>query len=266
MLISDHDWNQFQDTGFLRLGKVLSKEELAALQNRIDSIMLGTAELDYSRMLMQLDSEDGAYDTLGEQTQGHKGKTLNYRKIQDLEFDPLFLEYIQRPVFRELCERVYGRDTDISCFRAMFMNKPSKRGTFLPWHQDRWARLDHDPRLSVWTALDPATRLNGCVQIVPGSHKWGVVNSDHHSGFLTSEQVEELIREEDIEFLELEPGEAVALDNWVLHSSDINRSEFSRRAFSVCYMDAQTRGLEGDDYSIVFGANALSPENLATKA
>ena len=43
--------------------------------------------------------------------------------------------------------------------------------------------------------------------------------------------------------LELEPGEAVLLHNWLLHASDVNKTDQSRRAFSVCYMDARTRNL-----------------------
>jgi len=91
-----------------------------------------------------------------------------------LEFDPLFLEFMQRPIFREISARVYGVDTPITAFRAMFMNKPSHKGTFLPFHQDRWSYLDRDPLVTTWTALDPATVANGCVQIVPGSHKFRV--------------------------------------------------------------------------------------------
>ena len=79
----------------------------SASRARIDDVMLGNAALDYDRMLMQLDREPGA-DGPGPQTNGHKGATLSYRKIQSLEFDPLFLSYMQKPVFREACAKVYG--------------------------------------------------------------------------------------------------------------------------------------------------------------
>src|SRR6476661_7180908 len=78
------------------------------------------------------------------------------------------LRALQQRIFREICARVYGPETRISCFRAMFMNKPAHKGTFLPWHQDRWSDLDRDPLVTVYTALDPATIANGCVQVIPG--------------------------------------------------------------------------------------------------
>ena len=112
-----------------------------------------------------------AVSSAGPQSRGHKGATLAYRKIQDLELDPLFCAFLTRPLFLEICARIYGDHTPIALFRAMFMNKPAHQGTFLPWHQDRWSALDRDPLVTVWTALDPATRDNGCVQLIPGSHR-----------------------------------------------------------------------------------------------
>lgn len=137
------------------LGKVLNESDLRSLQERIDSIMLGTADVDYDQLLMQLDSSTGAYGDAGVQTNGFKGATLAYRKIQNLEQDDLFGAYLNRPLFREICSRVYGEDVPIACFRAMFMNKPSNQGTKLPWHQDAWTDLDRQPLVTVWTALDP---------------------------------------------------------------------------------------------------------------
>jgi len=261
-LISDRDWQFYQDNGYLKLGKVLSDKDLEALRTRIDDIMLGKADLDYNRLLMQLDSETGKYEDMGEQTRGHKGKTLGYRKIQDLEFDPLFLEFMQRPIFREICERVYGKATPINAFRAMFMNKPSHKGTFLPFHQDRWNYLDRDPLVTLWTALDPATVANGCVQIVPGSHKMGLINKDHPSGFLTKEQAAKYCSADKIEYLEMAPGESALMHNWLLHGSDVNKTDISRRAFSVCYMDANTKTSNGETFTRVFGQGAISVADL----
>jgi ectoine hydroxylase-related dioxygenase (phytanoyl-CoA dioxygenase family) len=57
--------------------------------------------------------------------------------------------------------------------------------------------------------------------------------------------------------LELAAGEVVLFHNWLLHSSDINRSGIPRRAFSVCYMDAETIVSNENTYPVVFGEGAL---------
>jgi hypothetical protein len=261
-LISEGQWDGYERDGYLKLGKVLSDADLEALRTRVDDIMLGKARIDYDHMLMQLDSTTGAYNDAGPQTLGWKGATLNYRKIQELEYDPQFLAYMQRPLFREVCEHVYGPDAPIAAYRAMFMNKPARQGTWLPWHQDRWIALDRDPLASVWTALDPATIANGCVQVITGSHKLGLVNPQHPSGFLTEEQTRRNAPAEKIAYMELKAGEAVLLHNWLLHASDVNRTGVPRRAFSVCYMDARTRASDGAHFSTVFGEGALQPDKV----
>lgn len=255
--ITDEQWQQFDEEGYLRLGKVMDDTEHQQLQERIDDIMLGTAPLDYEKMMMQLDTTTGKYKDLGAQTKGHKGSTLHYRKIQDLEEDPHYLAYMQKPLFQNLCAHVYGDETRVASFRAMFMNKPAGSGTFLPWHQDRWKTLDRDPLLTVWMALDSATIENGCVQVIPRSHKWGLINPDHGAGFLTEDQSVEAVKRSQPIHLELEAGEAVALHNWLLHSSDTNHSPIARRAFSVCYMDAATVDSSGKTYPVIFGEGAI---------
>ncbi|MFA6109585.1 MAG: phytanoyl-CoA dioxygenase family protein [Candidatus Latescibacterota bacterium] len=265
-LISDAQWQQYEQDGYVSLGRILDDRELTALQERIDAIMLGRTELDYDLLMMQLDSVTGQYADAGAQTRGHEGSTLAYRKIEGVEFDRSFLEYMQRPVFRQACARQYGADTPIAVFRAMFMNKPAGQGTVLPWHQDRWTFLDRDPLLTLYTALDPATRQNGCVQVIRGSHRWGLVNPDHTSGFLTPEQAQAALAEHEVVFLEMEPAEVVLLHNWLLHSSDVNRSAQSRRAFSVCAMEAATRRRDTGQVasrSILFGEGALTLEGVA---
>lgn len=258
-MIDDASWAGYERDGFLPLGRVLDAAGLAELSGRINGIMLGTAPVPYDRLLMQLDGATGKYEDAGEQSLGFKGPTLAYRKIQELEHDPLFLRFMQAPRFREICARVYGSGAAVSSFRAMFMNKPARQGTKLPWHQDRWSYLDRDPLITIWTALDPATRANGCVEIIRGSHRAGLINPAHGSGFLEEQHVREHVRPELVEYLELEAGEAVLLHNWLLHSSDVNRTDVPRRAFSVCYMDARTRTKDGRPYPMVFGEGALVP-------
>jgi len=250
--ITSDEWERYDRDGYLNLGRVLAEDDLAMLQERIDDIMLGKAEIDYDRLLMQLDSPDGKYENAGQQSRGHKGATLAYRKIQELEHDPLFREYTEAPLFRQICARVYGAESPIAAFRAMFMNKPARQGTLLPWHQDRWNYLDRDPLITLWTALDPATIANGCVQIIPGSHKQGVINPEHTSGFLNETQVQEHTSPDKIVYLTLEPGEAALLHNWLLHRSDTNATDISRRAFSVCYMDGDTVASNGEHYTRLF--------------
>ena len=95
---------------------------------------------------------------------------------------------MRQPLFEDICRRTYGDENPIDINRAMFMNKPAGKGTFLPWHQDRWPRYDRDPQITLWTALiQPPKRMAG--RSYPGSHHT-LINPDHPSGFLTPEMAE----------------------------------------------------------------------------
>ena len=256
----DRHHEQFMEQGYLRLGKLLSPDELAAIQQRIDDIMLGKVR--YENMRFQLDPRYTERDMT--RTVGNQEATLNYRRIDDLEQDPLFLAYMQHPLIRQITRRYVGED--VAVFRSMFMNKPAERGTELVWHQDigvGW-KIDTNPTTTVWTAFDAATVASGCMQIAPGSNNLGILNERH---FTSEEDQAKYTRDEDVIDLEAEAGEAILLHNFLLHRSGTNTTTSPRRAFSATYMDVGTRSVvTGDTFPIVFGEGALSPDTVKGKS
>jgi Phytanoyl-CoA dioxygenase (PhyH) len=250
-LLSEQQWWEYEQLGYLRLGAVLDESERTALQHRMDEIMLG--EVHHPGLRYQLDT-GGAYEDLPDPLPRRSEATLAYRKVEGLEADPLVLELIRRPLFREICGRRYGPHASISIFRAMMMNKPAGQGTYLPWHQDGgdvW-KLDRDPLVTIWIALDAANRMNGCLQVIAGSHRLGLVS--RKGGTLSPEDSERHCPEHAITCLEVEAGEAVLLHNWLVNRSDVNHTRSPRRALTACYMDARTRNiLTGAHFPIVFG-------------
>jgi len=254
--ISSEQWTHFWENGYVRIGQVATDAELVKLQQRMDDIMLGEADLDYDKIMMQLDREPGK-NSPGPQSKGHKGATLLYRKIQNLELDPYFLAYLQKPLFQGVCSEIYGAGVPVDCFRAVFMNKPAHQGTHLVWHQDRWTDLDRDPQITIYTALDPATVENGCVHIIPRSHD-RLINPSNGSGFLTQAHIDDIVAKATPEPLVLKAGEVVLLHNWLLHSSGTNGTDIPRRAFSVCYMNGKTKSRHGATFTRIFGDGAIN--------
>ena len=250
---------QFMNQGYLRLGKVLSAESLQRLQKRIKDIMLGHVK--YRNMRLQLYQDDSGNVR---RTLGHQVATLGYRRIDDLEQDPLFLTYIQHPLFQQITNYYIGEQ--VSIFRSMLMNKPPQLSQALPWHQDIGAGwgIDTNPIVTIWTALDEATVDTGCMQIVPNSQQHGIINQRH---FLSEKEEAIYAPRGSVIELEAEAGEAILLHNFLLHRSGTNSTSVSRRAFSVTYMEAQTRTLDtGQTFPIVFGKNALNPKTVNEKA
>ena len=279
--LTEAQWAQYERDGFLVLDCAASADTVAALNARLDDIMLGRVEYG-DKLVMQLDPSSGAaaaataatagaapgaaadgeaaaraaFAALGAafQTPGFKGASLAYRKVGEaqggLEVDPLFLAYMRSPLYRAICARVYGAHAGVAVYRAMVMSKPAGElggGTPLPWHQDggNWWALDRDPLCFVWLALTAASAENGAVEVVRGSHRLGLLSRRGHT--LTEAQVASVVegaRPEDRVVVSLQPGQAFLCHNWTVHRSGVNATGVARRGFSCNYIDARTRVLD----------------------
>ena len=104
-----------------------------------------------------------------------------------------------------------------------------------PWHQDEGYEPVSPPTgVTIWMALDETTLDNGCIWVMPQSHKMG--NLPHESrggdGFLT------LPAEGDGVPAPMKAGEAIAFTGLTLHRSKWNKSGQPRRAFFLGYANA----------------------------
>ena len=75
---------------------------------------------------------------------------------------------LQSQAMRTILQQLIGPHVEFLSFKAVFKN--AKTSFNSPWHQD-WAYWGGTPKLSVWIALDEATPENGCLRLVPGSHR-----------------------------------------------------------------------------------------------
>ena len=256
-VLTEQQWNDYSRDGYLHLGKIMEPEELEALRRRADDLALGNVK--NPDVQMQLDT-GGVYEELPQAVRTFERGTRLYRKIQGLETDDLFVRLVKHPLFLEICARQYGPHAPISIFRAMVMNKPAGQGTVLPWHQDGgnvWA-LDRDPLVTIWVALDPATRANGCLEVIPGTHRLGLLSL--YGSTVAEEHVRVHCPPERVLPLEVEAGHAVLLHNWLIHRSGVNPTSVPRRAFTVCYMDGRTQSvLTGNFFPLVSGSIPIEP-------
>jgi hypothetical protein len=249
--LSDEQWDQYFRQGYLQLGPIVDAAELQSLRERADDLALG--RVINPDVQLQLDT-GGRYEELPDVTAQRDDGTLLYRKVQGLETDDLFRAVLQRPVFAEIAAHHYGPHTSATLFRAMVMNKPASQGTVLPWHQDGgdvWA-LDRDPLITIWMALDDATAANGCVEVIPGSHRLGLVTAEGST--LTEADAQRFCPEDEVRPLEVPAGHALLMHNWLIHRSGVNPTPMPRRAFTACYLDSRTKNiLTGGHFPIILG-------------
>jgi hypothetical protein len=228
----------FERTGFSRLGPVLSDQGLQALGERLEDLMLGRQRVE--GLFFQPDAPSGRYEDLRFGL-GWQGPSLEYRKIEKLERDPLFRAWIENPLFARIARAFIGEP--VALYRAVTFVKSASGGTALPWHQDGgdfWG-IDRMPSLQIWTALDDAPVEAGCLEVVPGSHLRGLATPK--GGTIPDARVEEDLRAGRVVPLPARAGEALLVHNAVWHRSGVNTTGRRRAALSICYMSAATRCL-----------------------
>jgi ectoine hydroxylase len=126
-------------------------------------------------------------------------------------------------------------------YHSKMILKDPKVGGAWTWHQDYgyWYQngLLYPDLVSVFIAVDKATRENGCLQVIRGSHKMGRI--DH---ILTGDQagadmerVNACLERLELVYCEMEPGDAIFFHSNLLHRSDQNRSEHPRWSMVCCY-------------------------------
>jgi hypothetical protein len=222
--------------GWARVGPVVAGAALDALRARADDLMHGRVV--HEGLFFQHDSATGRYDELT-YGRGWEGPSSRYRKIEKLERDPLVLALIENPLFERIARaRIAG---GVALYRAVLFSKAAGGGTELPWHQDggRFWGVDRAPTLQIWTALDDAPVEAGCLEIVPGTHRAGLVTPE--GGVVPPARVAAAPAPPVL--VPAVAGEVVLIHNHVWHRSGLNRTDRPRRALTACYMDAETRCL-----------------------
>jgi phytanoyl-CoA hydroxylase len=122
-------------------------------------------------------------------------------------------------------------------FQEMALVKPPRIGSEKPWHQDASYFRSSDPNLivGVWIALDPASRENGCMEFIRGSHLRGPVPHIPAADINVCTVRPDHLRLEDRVAVPMDPGDTLIFHSLVQHYTAPNRSDMRRRALQFHY-------------------------------
>jgi hypothetical protein len=132
-------------------------------------------------------------------------------------------------------------DGSVKCMQSMLFVKPP-RFQGQAWHQDEIYIPTRDRSLiGAWTAMDDATLENGCLWVIPGSHRTGYLYDQREHGnpdeFDFAPESYGFDESEEIP-VEVKAGAVVFFNGYLLHRSFKNRSEVYRRVLVNHYCNA----------------------------
>jgi ectoine hydroxylase-related dioxygenase (phytanoyl-CoA dioxygenase family) len=222
--LTEAQYEFYKENGYIIIEDFLKKPELDKLLASLDALVQEKAR--------DLNKDKGDFN-LEKTSGGSNGDEIVapglLRKIQSIvDYNPDFAELAQCDKLLDLVEDLIGPTIYYHSSKLMF--KPAKHGGIKPWHQDYayWASTKPE-QVTCWLALDNATEENGCMQLIPGSHKWGLVK--HGQAEL---QVDPKNIPVDKKLIApMKAGSLLCFHVLTFHHSGPNRSDKHRRAFIV---------------------------------
>lgn len=131
----------------------------------------------------------------------------------------------------ELAVALLGPDVRLYWNQAVI--KPPHHGAAFAWHQDTgYVPIEPKEYLTCWLAVDETTVENGCIRVLPGSHRWGL--QPHRRDETLGDLVGYSGPETGVP-VPLKRGQAAIFSSLLLHSSGPNTTDRPRRAYVVQY-------------------------------
>ena len=162
-----------------------------------------------------------------------------------------FHDLFWNPAFTRAASQLLG-DVSVRLWHDQLFCKPAHHGGVVAWHQDYsyWTCTRPMQHLTCWVALDDATTENGCLNYIPGSHRWGLLDRPNLAGDMNG-LMEFLNDEQKAAFkpipIELKKGYATFHHPLLVHGSHENKSERSRRAFVLnAFADGTMSDIDDD--------------------
>jgi ectoine hydroxylase-related dioxygenase (phytanoyl-CoA dioxygenase family) len=152
-----------------------------------------------------------------------------------------FLQLARDPRIVELVSGVIG--DDVVLWGCHIFCKPPVEGYETPWHQDgHYWPIRPLANCTVWVALEESTVENGCLRVIPRSHRDKVLHPHLHEDrsdlTLNQRMADGTFDESDAVDLELEPGQMSLHDVHMIHGAKANTSARRRTGVALRYMPA----------------------------
>jgi len=159
------------------------------------------------------------------------------------KISPVIKEFLAQDKIVNVLENIVS--PNVKCMQSMlFVKGPGKAGQ--AWHQDEFYIPTRDRSLTgVWVAIDDASIENGCLWIIPGSHKPGYImpRVDNHSNEYADVDTIDVsnYKQNEIIPVEVKSGSVVFFNGYLLHSSRRNKTAGDfRTALVNHYMSAES--------------------------
>ncbi len=233
----------YDDQGYLMFPSRLSADELGVLRSALAEVLREADGLTETNDKFSVTRTDG-------------GGFSVRRIFEPIVRHPAFHDLVLNPKILDVVENLIGPDIQLH-HTKLNLKPPSSREARFEWHQDYpfFPHTNFD-LLAVMIYLDESTEENGCLTIIPGSHKWGPRNHLFaKDGAFASQLEDKSVLEDPSRWLKVPvPAGGMELHHCnMLHSSSANRGTQPRSAMVIQYRAADNVAVGGNMTNAGFG-------------
>jgi len=241
-LLTQQQRSFFEENGYLIIPNLVPKEDLDKYRNRFDEICRGEVEVPGLIVMKDIASKDKALDQ----------RVLN--KIQNFAADDVLFQFCCHPNVVDYAKCFCG--PNVLAQHTMLINKPPDTGNLTsrhPMHQD----LHYFPFrpaeriVCAWTAMQKVDRENGCLVVVPGTHKGELMQHDYPRWEGGVNKMFHGILDYDPSMsrfhAEMNEGDTIFFHPILLHGSGVNKTNDFRKAISCHYSAAEVEYIDIDE-------------------
>lgn len=220
--LNNQEIQEYRDQGYVVPGFSLSSNEVANLRETVDRMIRNNPGVRPEHLVNAHIS--------GESEEGVRGADE-------------ILELTRHPSILDQVESVLG--SDIVLWGCQLFCKPAGDGMEVPWHQDgHYWPIRPLANCTVWIAIDDSKTANGCLRVMPGSHKPQAL-FEHHTDSRERLTLSQAVNEEHRQNyqavdVELDAGQMSLHDVYLIHGSNVNTSTRRRAGIAIRYMPASS--------------------------
>ncbi len=155
--------------------------------------------------------------------------------------------FTRHPRILDVVEDLIG--PNIMTLSSRFWIKPGRDGSFVSWHQDSaYFGLEPNDLVTVWLALTDSNPANGCLRVMPGSHRGEAhrhVETFHEKNLLARGQTIENLDDGDAADLTLRAGQFSCHHERMIHGSLANETDGPRIGIGIFYFPTHVKSTIG---------------------
>lgn len=243
-LLTEQRRRAFDEEGYFVVPTFFTAEEVEAIRCEISALVAAYPDIPRELLQMEPAVERGEFTPAN--------RELGVRKLfRMIKHSAFFRDLALHPRFVEISTGFLG--PDVKLLQSMMLIKPPQIGSPKIWHQDNaYFRIDPCNIVGFWIALDEATVENGCMHVVPGTHKLGLQPHEQTTDLgLPLDKIET----DKVVALPMQEGDALVFSSLLYHYTPDNRTTKRRRALQLHYVDARCGYLDKEP-----DARRMAPE------